>query len=296
MSDKSEILELKDLLEHAAAIAAAKEKILLSYIHEEDGLYKELSKKVQEIKEKNKAIEETRAIMSQNERILTLGVMAASLAHEIKNPLIVIMGMLGRLEKITSEEKQKEHLEIIKKEAERIHGIMGRLTDFYKHRETNKEKVNINKLIIETIKLTEHYLSRFKKIEILSKLSEEIPDFYLNKGQIQQVMVNLIINAAQAMADGGTIAIITGLEKEGGINAVPAARIEIEDTGKGIPEEQLGKIFEPFFTTKSPGEGTGIGLAISREIIERHEGRITVSSKVAKGTKFVILLPCIEKI
>jgi two-component system NtrC family sensor kinase len=296
MNDKSELLELKDLLDHLRIITAAKEKILLSYIQEEDELYNELSKKVLEIKEKNKAIEETRAIMSKNERLFTLGVMAASLAHEIKNPLIVIMGMLNRLEKMLSEKEQKEHLEIIKKETERIHGIMNGLTEFYKPRETHKELYNINNLIRDTIKLTEHYLSRFKKIDINSNLSDSVPDFYLNKGQIQQVMVNMIINAAQAMPDGGNIIITTSVEKNTKTDSPPMVRIQIEDSGYGISSENVEKIFEPFFTTKAPGEGTGIGLSISKEIINRHKGSISVSSEVSKGTRFDILLPCVETI
>lgn len=217
--------------------------------------------------------------------------MAASLAHEVKNPLIVIAGMLDRLEKHI-DPKQKELLNIIKKEVERIQGIMNRLTEFYKPQPIKKEKKNINQLILDTIKLTQHYLERFKNVNIVTKLSDNLPEISYDKGQIQQVLVNLIINAAQSMPKGGTITISTSLTtSEYGDKNV---KIEVEDTGIGIPEENIDKIFQPFFSTKPPEEGTGLGLSISKDIIEKHSGKITVKSQVAKGTCFTIYLPYTE--
>lgn len=289
MDFKREVLELKDQLEHLKTISSAKEKILLSYIKEADELYKELSKKVHEIKEKNKAIDEARTIMAQNERIFTLGIMAAALSHEIKNPLISIIGMINRLESKLTCETDKQQFQIIKKEALRIEGIISRLSDFYKFKETKKDLHNINHLIVETLGLTGHYLSRFKKIETILELSEEIPNFYFNKGQIQQVLVNLIMNASQAMLSGGKIVIKTQIEEN--VDGSKKVVIEVEDTGTGISPENLTKIFQPFFTTKTASEGTGIGLSISKEIIERHGGEITVRSELSKGTTFKIVLP-----
>ncbi|GAB4438620.1 MAG: hypothetical protein OHK0040_10080 [bacterium] len=289
MDLKRDFLELSDQLEHLKAISSAKEKILLAYIRESDELYKELSKKVHEIREKNKAIDEARTIMSQNERIFTLGIMAAALSHEIKNPLISIIGMLNRLEKRITCEEDKQIFEIIKKEALRIEGIISRLSDFYKFKETKKEPYNINLLIKETLSLTGHYLSRFKNIETVLELSNDIPNFHFNKGQIQQVLVNLIMNASQAMLSGGKIIIRTAMEEKDERDRVVV--IEVEDTGIGISQENLSKIFQPFFTTKPATEGTGIGLSISKEIIERHGGEISVKSEVGKGTTFRITLP-----
>jgi len=283
--------ELEDLLEHQKAIALAKEKVLLSYISEIEELYKELHKKIQTIKQKEETINQTKKILAQNERVFTLGIMAASLAHEVKNPLIVIAGMLDRLEKHI-DPKQKELLNIIKKEVERIQGIMNRLTEFYKPQPIKKEKKNINQLILDTIKLTQHYLERFKNVNIVAKLSDNLPEISYDKGQIQQVLVNLIINAAQSMPKGGTITISTSLTtSEYGDKNV---KIEVEDTGIGIPEENIDKIFQPFFSTKPPEEGTGLGLSISKDIIEKHSGKITVKSQVAKGTCFTIYLPYSE--
>lgn len=285
MGEKKEILEIKDLYEHLLAIAAAKEKVLLSYLNEEKELYSALKKKVQEIRDKDRSLAELRTIMFQNERFFTLGIMAASLAHEIKNPLIVILGMMDRLTPLITDEKAKGFFQIMKTELERIEGIINRLRDYYKSKETEKELNDINILIKDTIKLTEHYLSRFKNISISLSFAEDIKPFYFNKGQIQQVLVNLIINGAQAMSEkGGKIYIRTLLDNS-------FVRIEVEDTGRGIKKEHLDKIFLPFFTTKPPGEGTGIGLSISKEIIERHEGTISVESRVEEGTKFTILLP-----
>lgn len=290
MDLKKEVLELTDQLEHLKAISSAKEKILLSYIKELDSLYNELSKKVKEIKEKNKAIDEAQAVILRNERILSLGIMAAALSHEIKNPLVVIIGMLEHLKKTIQNEKEIEYLEIIKKEALRIEGIITRLADFYKFKETQKELNDVNKLIKETLELTGHYLSRFKKVEINLTLHENIPPFYFNKGQIQQVLVNLIINASQAMKSGGRLSIRTSLRKDNDTDQEIVV-IEVEDTGEGIHPEHIEKIFQPFFTTKPSSEGTGIGLSISKEIIERHGGKIKVFSELQKGTTFEIHLP-----
>lgn len=290
--NKYSIQELEDLLEHHKAIALAKEKVLLSYISEIEELYKELHKKILTIKEREETINQTKKILAQNERVFTLGIMAASLAHEVKNPLIVIAGMLNRIEKKLdpAQKELNENINIIKREVERIQGIMNRLTEFYKPQPIKKEKKNINQLIIETIKLTQHYLERFRNVNIITNLSDNIPEISYDKGQIQQVLVNLIINAAQSMPNGGTITISTSLTAskcEG-----YSVKIDIEDTGVGIPEENLEKIFQPFFSTKPPEEGTGLGLSISKDIIEKHSGKITVKSQVSKGTCFTIYLPC----
>lgn len=237
MENKKELLEMKDLYEHLLTVANAKEKILLSYLKEEKELYEELRKKILEIREKDKAIEETRTIMSQNERLFTLGIMAASLAHEIKNPLIVIMGMIERLDNLITDTKAKDFINIIKTELNRIQGIMDRLRDYYKPKETEKELNDLNLLIKDTVKLTEHYLSRFKNVSISYELDNNIKPFYFNKGQIQQVLVNLIINSAQAMPEkGGKIFVRTYLKEKDVV-------VEIEDTGKGIKKENIEKFF-----------------------------------------------------
>ncbi len=294
MNKNLSLTELEDLLEHHKAIADAKEKVLLSYIAEMEELYRELHKKIQTIKEKEETIDQTKKIMSQNERVFTLGIMAASLAHEVKNPLIVIAGMLNRLEKLINKEN-KDHidlLKIIKSEVERIQGIMHRLTEYYKPQPIKKEKKNINELIIETVKLTQHYLERFKNVQIETNLTPNLPVISYDKGQIQQVLVNLIINAAQSMPNGGKITISTSIANLDPCNEENYIKIDIEDTGVGIPEENLDKIFQPFFSTKPPEEGTGLGLSISKDIVEKHNGKITVKSKLAKGTCFTIYLPC----
>jgi signal transduction histidine kinase len=294
MNKNLSIKELEDLLEHHKAIADAKEKVLLSYIAEMEELYRELHKKIQTIKEKEETIDKTKKIMSQNERVFTLGIMAASLAHEVKNPLIVIAGMLNRLEKLINKEN-KDHLDllkIIKSEVERIQGIMHRLTEYYKPQPIKKEKKNINELITETVKLTQHYLERFKNVQVEINLTPNLPDICYDKGQMQQVLVNLIINAAQSMPNGGKITVSTSIATLDSCDEYNYIKIDIEDTGVGIPEENLDKIFQPFFSTKLPEEGTGLGLSISKDIVEKHNGKITVKSKVAQGTCFTIYLPC----
>lgn len=299
MKRKIANLELQDQLEHLEAVASAKEKVLLSYISEIEELYKELHKKINDVRQKEETINQIKRIMLQNERIYTLGIMAASLAHEVKNPLIVIAGMLNRLEKAmdSSNTLALEYLTIIKKEVERIQGIMNRLTEFYKTQPILKEFRNINELITDTIRLTEHYLQRFKNVQVISNLSPNLPKIYFDKGQIQQVLVNLIINAAQSMPQGGKIFITTSLFTEKNEDGYESkyVKIDVEDTGVGIPKENLDKIFQPFFSTKSPEEGTGLGLSISKDIIEKHTGKISVTSEINKGSCFSILLPHVSE-
>jgi two-component system NtrC family sensor kinase len=143
---------------------------------------------------------------------------------------------------------------------------------------------NINDVIDRTIGLVEN-LSVFQDIEIIREYAEGIPDLLIDAGQMEQVFINMFVNASQAMEDGGKLAIWTGLDLDG-----ETVIVRVEDTGSGIKKELLGKIFDPFFSTKG-AKGTGLGLSVSYGIIEGHGGTIEVQSEEGKGTVFIVTLP-----
>ena len=228
----------------------------------------------------------TQAQLIHSEKLASLGVLAGGVAHEINNPLMVI---LGRTELTLMEdqlpEELKQNLETIRTETERIAQIVQNLLTFSrKSRQEKIETVNINEVLIRTLMLSEHQLT-VGNVEVVKKLDTSLGEIQANPGQLQQVFMNLMINAHHAMPDGGKLTVCSG--------ALPDDRVfvEIEDTGTGISEDHLDRIFDPFFTTKDEGKGTGLGLSVSRNIIENHGGMIAVHSIAGKGTTFRIVLP-----
>jgi len=228
----------------------------------------------------------TQAQLVHSEKLASLGVLAGGVAHEINNPLMVI---LGRTELMLMDEGLPEginrNLETIRLETERIADIVqGLLTFSRKSRQEKMETLNLNEVLERTLMLNEHQLT-IGNVRVKKELDPTLPPIQANAGQLQQVFMNLIINAHHAMPDGGQLAVRTG--------AVPQNRvfIEIEDSGCGIREDDLNRIFDPFFTTKEEGKGTGLGLSVSRNIIENHGGLIGVESTVGVGTLFRIVLP-----
>lgn len=228
----------------------------------------------------------TQAQLIHSEKLASLGVLAGGVAHEINNPLMVI---LGRTELTLMDDQlagePRQNLETIRTETERIGQIVQNLLTFSrKSRQEKIETVNVNEVLTRTLMLSEHQLT-VGNVEVVKKLDASFDEIQANPGQLQQVFMNLIINAHHAMPDGGKLIVRSG--------ALPNDRVfvEIEDTGTGIPEDQLDRIFDPFFTTKDEGKGTGLGLSVSRNIIENHGGMIAVHSIAGKGTTFRIVLP-----
>jgi len=177
------------------------------------------------------------------------------------------------------------NLETIRQETERIAQIVqGLLTFARKSRQDKIEPVNLNDVLESTTMLAEHQLT-VGNVQVTKELDPDLPTIQANPGQLQQVFMNLIINAHHAMPEGGKLAVRTG--------TVPGGRafVEIEDTGVGISPEDVGRIFDPFYTTKEEGKGTGLGLSISRNIIESHGGMIGVQSTLGVGTIFRVVLP-----
>lgn len=224
--------------------------------------------------------------MYQTEKLLALGQMAAGVAHEINNPLGVILCYTDILKEELAESSQScNDLEIIEKHARNCQHIVSDLLDFARGGKTVKKKVQLNVLIEEVLTVVRTQL-RKDNIRILTDLSPELPPLLLDGDKIKQVMMNLIINGAQAMDEPGEIGLYTLFLSNRGL-----VRFIVEDNGTGISEEVIHKIFDPFFTTKEPGQGTGLGLSLAYGIIRDHGGDIEVESEPGSWTRFTVLLP-----
>ncbi len=224
----------------------------------------------------------------QSEKMASLGVLAAGIAHEINNPLNYILGGITGLETMCksqineNKEKVKPIMDAIKEGVRRTGEIVAGLNMYSRKSEIKKEDCEIHTIIENCIIILKN---KFKnKIEIKKVFNNTPILIKCNNGQIHQVFLNLLSNAEQAIKGKGVIKIKTKENEDYII-------ITIEDTGIGIPEEHISKITDPFFTTKKPGEGTGLGLSIVHRIIEEHKGTIEFISTVKKGTKVIIKLP-----
>ncbi|MBW1815083.1 MAG: PAS domain-containing protein [Deltaproteobacteria bacterium] len=222
--------------------------------------------------------------MLQQEKLASIGRLSAGVAHEINNPLTTILTTSILIqEELDPEDSNFKELETITKEALRCRKIVTSLLDFARQLEPSKKENNINDIIQESIVLTKKQAA-FKDVALVQKLADDIPAVFADKGQIEQALINLILNAIEATDSGGKIEASSGYNSD-----TKSVEVRISDSGEGISPDDLSKIFDPFFTTKE--EGTGLGLAIIHGIIEQHNGTIDVDSKLGKGTTFKILLP-----
>ena len=228
----------------------------------------------------------TRKKIMQSERLAVVGQLAADVAHELNNPLqgIVTYSHL-LLERLPADDPQRASVEKIATQAARCATIIRGLLDFSRPKKPQKKPVNLCALVEECFALVEDR-ALFHNIEVVRDYADCLPDTVVDPAQIQQVLMNLIINAAEAMDGAGRLTVSTrfDLERE-------MVQLVLRDTGHGISEEDLGRIFDPFFTTKEVGHGTGLGLAISFGIVKEHGGTITVESELGVGTTFTIELP-----
>jgi two-component system NtrC family sensor kinase len=230
--------------------------------------------------------------VSRADKLAAVGRLAAGVVHEINNPLATISACAEALEQRTTEgafegcegkDDLDEYLGLIKSEAFRCKSITTGLLDFSRSRTGDRHPVDLNEILRSSANLISHQ-KRGDRVEIQLELADDLPEVNADGGQIQQAVIALATNAIDAMPEGGTLIFRSGAQHK-------SVAIEIEDTGVGIPAEDLSKIFEPFFTTKEVGKGTGLGLAVCYGIITDHAGRLSVRSNVGKGTTFTILLP-----
>ncbi|MGC2062439.1 MAG: ATP-binding protein [Thermodesulfovibrionales bacterium] len=227
----------------------------------------------------------------QSKKLASIGVLTAGVAHELTNPLNNISMITQNYIELYDYFNKENGLGLLNKiqgETERIEKIVKNLLDFSKPKEANLIDSDMNKTVRKALKLMNNTLD-ISNIELTSNLQEDLPHVFIDDNQIQQVLVNLITNAVQAMPGGGRLSIRT---RTG--NKSDSVEILISDSGKGIPPEFLPHIFDPFFSTKGP-EGTGLGLSVSYGIIKNHHGHIRVESRPEVGTTFTIDLPIYKK-
>jgi len=247
---------------------------------------------VRDVSERKKLDDETRDIyhqLLQAEKMAALGQTISGVAHELNNPLATILSWAERLtQKPNLDAAVRRGLDIILSESERSARIVRTLLTFARKRQTTRSMIDVNQIVRETLALRA-YEQRVTNITVIDALAAGLPPAYADGHQVQQVLLNLIINAEQAMlsANGRGVLVLRTFHD----NDREAVVLEINDDGPGIPEDVQSKIFDPFFTTKEVGKGTGLGLTVAYAIVQEHGGRIRLVSRPAAGASFFVELP-----
>ncbi len=251
--------------------------------------FKDMVKSVEERERRSRAESENR--LFQSEKQASVGRLAAGVAHEINNPLTGVLTfthMLLRRKDIGDD--IRADLQKIAESTERVSKIVKGLLDFSRQTKLDKELTAINQLVSSTISLMENQ-ALMKRVELKFNPGQDLPIITLDRSQFQSVLINVILNALDETEPGGSIAVSTNMSLSEGDIGLKGVETSVADTGRGIPPENIDKLFDPFFTTKEIGRGTGLGLAVSMGIIQRHGGTIRVKSEVGKGSTFYIWLP-----
>ncbi len=239
----------------------------------------------EKVDQRTREIRQIQAQLIRSEKLASLGELVAGIAHEINNPLtgiLVFSSLLKEDPKLPAE--LRKDLDIITEETGRCARIVKGLLDFSRESTPQMGPVSLNGVVEKALALIENQ-TILQDVEIVKHYDEGLPDVMLDSGQIEQVFINLLVNAGQAMEGKGRLEIRTEMSPEGRF-----ARVTVTDSGCGIPPENLERIFDPFFTTKELA-GTGLGLSVSYGIVENHGGRILAQSTVGVGTSFTVLLP-----
>ena len=249
---------------------------------------KQLETALKALETSHHQLKESQAQVIQAEKLTSLGQLAASIAHEINNPLsgtLVYTQLLAR--KIQRNEADTEvtldYLSKIETELVRSTKLVQNLLNFARQSPPDFQQVNLNSVVNHALDLVSHSFKE-QQIRVFNELDPSLPELTADSNQLQQVCINIILNAIQAMPHGGRLTLRTYFYNS-------QIRLEIQDTGVGIPPENMSKLFTPFFSTKSEVKGVGLGLPVAHGIIERHKGKIEVRSKVGEGTTFIVILP-----
>jgi len=288
---------------------------------------------IRSLENANQRLQRAQEDLLISEKLASIGRLAAGVAHEVGNPLGAILGYTKILQEgMESREEEVSYLKRVENEIDRINNIMRGLLDFSRPTKFEIQEVDVNSTITNTISLVSHQKD-FKQIEVKLDLEQNLPPVTADEAQLQQVLINVFLNSADAMPDGGTLSVkaeetVVSRGTEGEFEAIfprrrksdpetsdyshlrkfkplpliydkysegdRLVRIKISDTGCGIKKADLQKIFDPFFTTKPPDKGSGLGLSISLRIIESFNGQIRAESQIGKGSTFTILLPSTE--
>lgn len=242
-----------------------------------------------DLKARTEELRQTTQQLWQAARLAGVGELAASIAHELNNPLATVsLRVEGLLAKTPPDDPRRKALEIVDQEVDRMGRLVANLLNFSRAGREEVSIVNVADEITKTVELTGYHF-RQRGVVVASEFGRGVPAIQADRQQLRQVFLNLFTNAADAMPRGGRL--VPRVKAGELAPGRPAVVIEVADTGTGIPSELLPRVTEPFFTTKEEGKGTGLGLAICRRIVEQHHGRLEVESELGKGTTIRVLLP-----
>jgi signal transduction histidine kinase len=252
-------------------------------------LNRELSEKTRKLELAYAQLEEAQRQIIQTEKLSSLGTLVAGIAHEINNPIAIIA---NRVEVLRLEHDERglddtlrDDLEVIHRHANRVGEITRALLTYARQSSHEGAPLDLNAVVRSALLLWQPQVGR--RVRLHTELQPGLSPIMGNFTQLQQVVINLLSNALDAISDGGTISIRTGSAH----SPVPAVVLEVSDTGVGIPAAHLSKVFDPFFTTKPPGKGTGLGLSVCLGIVQDHQGTIAVRSEPGRGSTFTVTLP-----
>ncbi len=264
----------------------------LEAVHAQSLVYaQDLAKIFAQQKKKSAQLALAEQQLIRSEKLAMMGYLAAGIAHEMNNALTPIIGFTSLLLR-KHDQLDEDSLSMLKGiavSAEKISKMLCHILDFSRQKQVEKEWLDIHAVIDSTLAIMEHKFVR-AGIEVVQNYGCLSPRLLANEGQLEQVFLNLFLNAHDTMPEGGTLTVETRAvtDQEGTVEHI---EIAVADTGRGIPARDMERIFEPFFTTKERGQGTGLGLFVSYGIIEKHGGHIDVTSEVGKGTTFIVHLP-----
>ena len=247
----------------------------------------------QRVQQKTAELERAYRSLTQSEKMASLGKLAAVVAHEINNPLAGILTYSKLISRLAAKQfpedqrlaEAKKFLQVIEGESRRCGVIVKNLLTFARQQPINPQKNDVNAIVERCLLLVGHQMT-LQDIELSKRLAPDLAPVYCDAGQVQQALLAILMNAVEAMPQGGRLDVESASDPAGRL-----CRVVVRDQGQGIPADVLPHIFEPFFTTKEEGRGTGLGLAIALGIVQQHGGNIEVASTAEKGTTFTILLP-----
>ncbi len=247
----------------------------------------------EKVEERTAQLKTAQQQLIQSDRLASMGKLSASVAHEVNNPISAVLNLTMFLQRILGEEgippgrlvEFRRHLGQIGDETERVGRIVSDLLSFSRQSTPRREPVLLNDLVERTVSLVRHK-STLARVEIDTELGVDMPAVPCDRHQIQQVLLNLVLNAVESIHEEGRVTVRTGVE-----HATDHAVLQVEDTGSGIDPEHIPHVFDPFFSTKLEEKGAGLGLAVAYGIVEAHGGRLNVHSQLGWGTTFNVRLP-----
>jgi PAS domain S-box-containing protein len=253
----------------------------------------ELQQALFELQQKSEELAAMTQQLWQASKLATMGELAASIAHELNNPLATVaLRVENLLMQIAGNEQQQHGLEIVSQEVDRMASLVENLLQFSRRSHRQIATVDVPEEIVKSVEFVHYYL-RTRKIEVVREFADPLPTIQADRQQLRQLFLNLLTNASDAMPQGGKLFVRA---EPVWLEEVEALAIEFTDTGEGIAPEHLAGIWEPFFTTKPEGKGTGLGLAICRRIVEEHSGTIEIKSEKGHGTTVRMIFPATAKL